>query len=282
MIVFKTCQQLLNYLEKAKAAGRKTGFVPTMGALHAGHTSLIRLSKAQADITICSIFVNPTQFNDPRDYEKYPVTIEKDILLLETEGTDILFLPSVQEMYPSGLQNGEHYNLGHLENILEGTYRPGHFQGVCRIMDRLLSIVQPHLLFLGQKDYQQCMVIKKLAQLKNFSTQIVIAPTLREKSGLAMSSRNMRLSDEAKEKATAIYEALKYIKENIGLMPVATLEQQAKNKIMQAGFEKVDYITICHANNLQPVEEWQPHAEMVAVCAAFIDGVRLIDNLLLQ
>ena len=145
--------------------GKTIGFVPTMGALHAGHISLIKASKNENPITVCSIFVNPTQFNDPKDFEKYPVTIEKDIDMLKEAGCDVLFLPSVEEMYPEGIVTENHYDLGYLETILEGKFRPGHFQGVCMVMQRLLKIVSRIDLYLGQKDYQQCMVIKRLIEL---------------------------------------------------------------------------------------------------------------------
>jgi len=281
MIVFKKVKQLSNNIQKLKHQGKKIGFVPTMGALHQGHISLIHLSKQQADINVCSIFVNPAQFNDPKDYEKYPVTIEQDLLLLEKNGNDLLFLPPVTEVYPGGVTENQHYALGFLEDILEGKYRPGHFQGVCKVMDRLLEIVQPDLLFLGQKDYQQCMVLKKLVELKGFATRIVISPTLREENGLAMSSRNMRLSENAKENATAIYQGLQYIKENVKNVPFGELKDNVADKLLKAGFEKVDYIEICNANTLEIINKYDTSIPMVVLCAAFIEGVRLIDNLLL-
>ena len=197
--------------------GKKYGFVPTMGALHAGHISLINDSKKASDLTVCSIFVNPTQFNDPKDFEKYPITIEKDIAMLEAAGCDILFLPEVAEMYPGGTSTSIHYELGYLETILEGHYRPGHFQGVCMIVHRLLDIVKPDNLYIGQKDYQQSMVIKKLIELTGMKelVDLNISPTLREAGGLAMSSRNMRLTEQERVKATAIYKTLHLIKEQL-------------------------------------------------------------------
>ena len=194
MIIYKESAALNIKLQKIKSEDQKIGFVPTMGALHAGHISLINDSREMGNTTVCSIFVNPTQFNDQKDFEKYPVDIEKDIYLLEKAGTEILFLPSVKEMYPEGLTTLYQYDLGFLETILEGFYRPGHFQGVCRIVHKLLNIVQPHHLFMGQKDYQQCMVIKRLITDYSINTQLNIVATERENSGLAMSSRNLRLS----------------------------------------------------------------------------------------
>ncbi|HUP11867.1 MAG TPA: pantoate--beta-alanine ligase, partial [Niastella sp.] len=165
MIIFKYADQLARYIEQQKKAGKLIGFVPTMGALHNGHITLINLCQQGTAVTVCSIFVNPTQFNNPTDYQLYPNTIEKDIEKLEAAGCDILFLPAIAEMYPQGTTNLEHYDLGYLETLLEGKFRPGHFQGVCQVMNRLLTMVKPHKLFMGQKDYQQCMVVSRLLQL---------------------------------------------------------------------------------------------------------------------
>src|SRR6186713_3613916 len=161
MILFKRAGDLAAWLAQQRKGGKTIGFVPTLGALHAGHISLIDISKRSAGVTVCSIFVNPTQFNDPNDFQKYPVTLEKDIYLLETAGTDVLFLPELSEVYPNGTKDLEHYDLGRLETIFEGKYRPGHFQGVCQVMRRLLDFVVPDDLFMGQKDYQQCMVVRR-------------------------------------------------------------------------------------------------------------------------
>lgn len=282
MIVYKKVEQLSNNIEKLKKKGLKIGFVPTMGALHNGHISLVELSKKANDISICSIFVNPTQFNDPRDYEKYPVTVEQDLLMLERSGVDIVFLPPVSEIYPACYNGDQHYALDYLETILEGRYRPGHFQGVCKVMDRLLQIVKSDNLYLGQKDYQQCMVIKKLIELKGFDTKINISPTKREENGLAMSSRNMRLSEKAKQDAAIIYKTLVFIKEDIKTGSVAHLKDWAVQSLVSAGFEKVDYVEICNADTLELMDEWNGKTPLVALCAAFIEGVRLIDNMILQ
>lgn len=269
-----------SYLQKLKSNNKKIGFVPTMGALHNGHLSLIKHSKTADNITVCSVFVNPVQFNDKKDFEKYPVTIENDIYLLEKEKVDILFFPPVEEMYPEGLETNFSYDLGYLETMLEGFYRPGHFQGVCRVMHKLLNIVQPNDLFMGQKDYQQCMVIKKLIETFGIPTLLHIVPTQREESGLAMSSRNLRLSSTAKQQAAALYKSLGFIKDNISAMPVQQLEKEASAIMFNAGFEKIDYIEICDADTLKPVTDNHKN-KMVALTAAFIEGVRLIDNLLL-
>ena len=278
MILFKTINELKKYIINKRSAGIRIGFVPTMGALHAGHLSLIRTSKKHTGLTVCSIFVNPTQFNDPSDYQQYPVTIEQDIRLLEQEGCDVLFLPEVKEIYPDDFQK-KLYNLGTLETYLEGKYRPGHFQGVCQVVDRLLTIVEPDQLFLGRKDYQQCMVIAELISQTGKHTSLQIVPTMRENSGLAMSSRNLRLSDADREKASAIYRALQWIKTNIEPGPTETMSANAGKMLTDAGFDKIDYISIAHAQNLEPIEHWDGQTPLVALAAAFISGVRLIDNI---
>src|SRR5690242_6983731 len=174
MIVFKKAADLSRHISLLKEENKTIGFVPTMGALHRGHLSLIEASKDQCDVTVCSIFVNPTQFNDPKDFEKYPITIEQDIKLLTQKDTDILFLPSVDEIYPDGVHHLAIYDLGALETVLEGKYRPNHFQGVCQVMDRLLHIVQAEKLFMGRKDYQQCLVVSRLIEIKGIPTNLSI------------------------------------------------------------------------------------------------------------
>jgi pantoate--beta-alanine ligase len=231
MILFKKSTDLINHLETQRNTGKSIGFVPTMGALHKGHISLIRASKGQCELTVCSIFVNPTQFNDPKDFQKYPSTIEDDIFLLEKNGTDILFLPEVEEIYPKGTKELEHYVLGNLEAILEGQYRPGHFQGVCQVMNRLLKVVNPDLLIMGQKDYQQCKVIEKLLSLSGSKVKFQISPTLREADGLAMSSRNRLLNAAERKNAAAIYQALSGITRDIRPGNLSGLLDKARSSV---------------------------------------------------
>lgn len=283
MILFKKAVELRKWLENQQSGNKKIGFVPTMGALHAGHISLIQSSKKENSVTVSSIFVNPTQFNDPKDFEKYPVTIEKDILLLEKAGCDILFLPSVKEIYPNGLKEKEHYDLGYVETVFDGKFRPGHFQGVCMVVQRLLEIVLPNRLYLGQKDYQQCMVITKLVELigLNHRIEIIICPTLREANGLAMSSRNMRLSKEEREIAGAIYCSMNTIKENLTKKDLHILKQEAQKMITSAGL-KPDYIEIVNAKDLSSINELSTNVKAVVLVAAFMNEVRLIDNMLLN
>lgn len=280
MIIFKYADQLARYIEQQKTAGKLIGFVPTMGALHNGHIALIDQSKKNTGVTVCSIFVNPTQFNNPSDYQLYPNTIEKDIEKLEAAGCDVLFLPAIAEMYPQGTTNLEHYDLGYLETLLEGKFRPGHFQGVCQIMNRLLTMVKAHKLFMGQKDYQQCMVVSRLLHLMKSPTELITCPTLREADGLAMSSRNMRLSPEDRQKATTIYKSLTLIKQecnNGGAWPV--IKNKASQLLTDAGF-KIDYVELADAQTLEPVTD--QNGPRVALIAAFLHDVRLIDNMLLN
>ena len=283
MNIFTTTEEIQKHIRQAREKGQIMGFAPTMGALHEGHLSLIEAAKAQTDVTIVSIFVNPAQFNDPADYKKYPITTDKDIALLEKSGTDVLFLPRVEEIYPDGTGGLEHYDLGYLETLLEGVYRPGHFQGVCQVMARLLGIVRTDHLYMGQKDYQQCMVVKRLLELIHIDkkVQLHICPTVREADGLAMSSRNLRLSPAARQKAVAISKALRYIKENLQPGDVSALAAAAKELLIHEGFE-VDYVAIADAGNLSPVQDWDGDTKLVALAAAFIDGVRLIDNMIVN
>lgn len=257
------------------------GFVPTMGALHEGHLSLIKRSKENCETTVCSIFVNPTQFNDPQDFDKYPKTTELDLEMLIKAGCDILFLPSVKEIYPSGTTNIPRYELGYLETVLEGKYRPGHFQGVCQVVDRLLEFVKPDCLFMGQKDFQQCMVVEKLIQIKNINSKLIISPTLREKDGLAMSSRNMRLNTFERNQAVFIYESLLQMKNNLHPGFVQTIKDQSVRFLTSKGF-KVDYAEIANAETLEIINEWNGTDKVVAVVAAYLNEIRLIDNMFLN
>lgn len=280
MIIFKQAKTLTDHLTQQKKNHKKVGFVPTMGALHQGHLSLVAASRSECDITVCSIFINPTQFNNSEDFKHYPVTIEKDLELLIAAGCDIVFLPPVEEIYPPGYPD-KHYELGIIENRLEGFYRPGHFQGVCQVVDRLLDIVSPENLYMGQKDFQQCMVVRKLLELtkKDKTVHLTIIPTTRETDGLAMSSRNLRLSQEEKKIATSIYKELLLIKNGIRSHSFDELKQTAKTHLEEQGF-RVDYAEIANQRDLSPAENL--HDSTVALIAASIGKVRLIDNLLLN
>jgi pantoate--beta-alanine ligase len=282
MILFKRAGDLAGWLQRQRKAGKEIGFVPTMGALHPGHISLIDISKRSMGITVCSIFVNPTQFNDPGDFQKYPITIEKDIYGLEKAGTDALFLPEPAGIYPGGTKDLEKYALGRLETILEGKYRPGHFQGVCQVVRRLLDIVQPDDLYMGQKDYQQCMVVRRLLDIIGSPTRLHPCPILREADGLAMSSRNMRLTEEERKKAPAIYQALTGLKERwrSGIDQAKSLAR-ARAVLENNGF-RMDYVEIADALTLGPVSSPAEQQPAVALIAAFLGEVRLIDNMALD
>jgi len=280
MVIFKNADQVSDFLSGLKKKDKNLGFVPTMGALHKGHVSLIQTSKEENDVTVCSIFINPAQFNNPEDFRRYPVTVEKDIELLIQSGCDVLFLPSVEQVYPPGYKK-KIYPLGNIETMLEGYYRPGHFQGVCEVMDRLMEIIQPQRLYLGQKDYQQCMVIRKLIELsgKQQQLELVVEPTIREEDGLAMSSRNLRLSKEDRAKAPVINKTLSYIKNNLGQIPLKTLRNTARTRLESEGFI-VDYVEIADAYTLETVRGQSE--KLVALVAASINNVRLIDNMILN
>lgn len=280
MLIFHTIQPLQKHLRSQRQRGQLVGFVPTMGALHPGHLSLIAQSKQEAGYTVCSIFVNPTQFNDPKDFEKYPVTIKADIEMLLKAGTDVLFLPAVQEIYPETPGKAEHFELGFLETVLEGKYRPGHFQGVCQVMYRLLTIVRADYLYMGQKDYQQCMVVSHLIAAKRIATKMHITPTLREADGLAMSSRNVRLDQEQRKTASAIFQTLNQMKAELRPGELTNIKERATSFLQSKGF-RVDYTELAHADTLALLDHWNGTDPVVAVIAAYLGEVRLIDNMVL-
>jgi pantoate--beta-alanine ligase len=279
MILFKRADLLQDHLAKLSSDGARIGFIPTMGALHDGHLELIRQSLNSGNTTVCSIFVNPTQFNNVTDFNKYPKTLEADIAKLGSVEADIVFVPEVADIYPDGLENLEKFNLGYLETILEGSSRPGHFQGVCQVMKRLLTIVNPHLLFMGQKDYQQCMVVSWLLSFMKSRTQLITAPTVRQTDGLAMSSRNTRLSDEGRRTAVTIHDTLIFIKRSLKPGNLSGLLDQARRSLTDKGFI-VDYVEIADAGNLELTGSWNGQTQLVCLVAAFLEEVRLIDNMI--
>lgn len=277
MIIFKKAKDLIKYLQKQKTIKGPIGFVPTMGALHEGHLSLIEQSKKKAGTTIVSVFVNPTQFNNKEDLEKYPRSVSKDVLLLEEKSCDILFLPDEKEIYPDEQSKRKHFDLGYLENILEGKFRPGHFQGVCLVVERLLNMVNPDFIFLGQKDFQQCLVIERLISILNKKIEVVVCPTLRESGGLAMSSRNLRLNDEERNRASQLQTALAFIKNKIGSVNFSTLKNETIEKLEHNGF-KIEYLELARQKDLEVLAECRPKENAVILIAAYLGNVRLIDN----
>ena len=281
MFLYHTLSELQQYLNSRRRLGEKIGFAPTMGALHAGHLDLIRHSKAQNACTVCSIFVNPTQFNDPKDLEKYPRTPEKDLAMLESVGTEVVFMPPVEEIYPPGLETTLQLDLGQLDKVMEGAFRPGHFQGMAQVVKRLLDIVQPDRLYMGQKDFQQFSIVGHMIRQLHLPVELVMVPTVRETDGLAMSSRNVRLSPEQRAAAPAIYQTLSWAKEQLGILPVAEIEAEAMHKLSLPEF-RPEYFQIVDGRTLLPVVEPIEHDWIVACVASWVGEVRLIDNLELK
>jgi pantoate--beta-alanine ligase len=278
MILFKKAKDLSEYIENQLLKDCKIGFVPTMGALHQGHISLLDKANAENNISIVSIFVNPTQFNNPEDFAKYPITLGADIEKLSKANCTILYAPSVQEMYPNGTTALQNYNIGNLDKSLEGEFRPGHFQGVCNVVHTLLLHTKPNNLYMGAKDYQQCMVVNKLIKITNLPIKLHVCPTLRETSGLAMSSRNKRLSEIGLQKAASIYAALNYIKDN-KTYNWDSVKNKASKIITAQGLE-MEYLILANATELNIMHEFDLEQPMVVLVAAYLEGVRLIDNFL--
>lgn len=280
MIIFKKVADIQSYLLKIREKGQIISFVPTMGALHSGHISLLQNAQNEDAVTVVSIFVNPTQFNDKKDYEKYPISVEDDIAMLTKAGCDILLLPSVEEVYPNGAEKMPTYNFGYLDTILEGEKRPGHFAGVGQVVARLLQIVAPHRLYMGQKDYQQCMVVKKLLSQLDLPTALIICPTQREPDGLAMSSRNRRLSEFQRAKAMLLYQCLVSIKTKQGDASFSIVQKECIDILKDKGFEP-EYVALADADDLTLLDDYDPNRSMVGLIVAWLGDVRLIDNMLL-
>jgi pantoate--beta-alanine ligase len=273
-------EELQLFLTQKKAESKTIGFVPTMGALHLGHISLIKESKKNTDVTVCSIFVNPTQFNNVNDLENYPRMPKQDADLLEEAGCDILFLPDVIEIYPSEAMRK--FSFGYLDAILEGAYRPGHYNGVAQVVSRLFDIVKPNLAFFGIKDYQQVLVVKALVKQLNLPIEIVASPTLRDKDGLALSSRNLLLNNDERKASTLLYTLLQQCKFLVNeKKPIADIKQFVKNELAKNSIYKLDYIAICEADTLIEANEFKHNVAYVALIACYVGKVRLIDNLML-
>lgn len=250
-----------------------------MGALHKGHLSLIKAAKEQSDVVVCSIFVNPTQFNDPKDLEKYPRPIEADIELLKAAHCDILFLPSVTEIY-NQTKNWV-INLEGLDEQLEGKIRPGHYQGVTQVINILFDIIKPTRAFFGQKDYQQVLVIDKMKHLLNISTTIVMCPTVREADGLAMSSRNVHLSPIERKNATALFKSLQLAQAHLANQSIDEVTKQATHFLKNSPGVELEYFEVCDGQTLLPTSD-KNSASLVALVAAKLGNTRLIDNILLK
>jgi pantoate--beta-alanine ligase len=282
MLIFKRVSDLQKYLKTLKGKGAQIGFAPTMGALHRGHISLVERSKAECDITIVSIFVNPTQFNDAKDLEKYPRTPERDIELLAEAGCQILFMPDVADIYPDGMTPSVKFNFGKLDRVLEGVFRPGHFDGMAQVVHRFLDIVQPHRLFMGQKDFQQFTIVAKMLELMQSKTKIVMCDILREEDGLAMSSRNVRLNPEIRAKASLIYKTLSMASDMVGEYSPSEIHRTAVQKLRAEPLFKVEYFEIVDGRTLLPIQLFEDTDYAVAVTAVWAGEVRLIDNMILK
>lgn len=279
MLIFKTVEDLQQHILSLKKQNLIIGFVPTMGALHNGHLSLIQQSKQTTDITVCSIFVNPTQFNDTKDLEKYPRTTEQDIDLLNSAQTDIIFLPSVEAIYPTDIDTSVNLDFGTLDKLMEGEHRPGHFAGVAQVVKRLLDIVLPTKLFMGQKDYQQFCICRNMMEQFNLSTEIIMCPIIRAESGLAMSSRNMRLTEKERMIATNIHRVLLATKFNFDKTKINQLKTNAIFTLNNIPEFRLDYFEIADGKTLMPATKTSEN--IVACTAVFLGEVRLIDNMIL-
>lgn len=278
MFIFRQAEALSAFLATLQ---KPVGFVPTMGALHAGHQSLFARAVVDGVFTVASVFVNPTQFNDPKDYEKYPITTAEDLKMLTEAHCDAVYLPSLEDVYPDGPEKMPAFDFGPLETVLEGATRPGHFRGVGQVVSRLLDIVRPQHLYLGQKDFQQCRIIADLIRQKHAAIELHICPTVREADGLAMSSRNRRLSDFERSKAGVIYQCLVSIEAQKETRPFDIIAKESRELLQHKGFE-VEYIALADAETLTLLDYYDPSRKMVALIAARLGGIRLIDNLVLS
>jgi len=279
MITFTTIKEIQKYLRQFRKKGKSVGFVPTMGALHEGHLMLIRRSKAENDITVCSIFVNPIQFNNMEDLTKYPRMPATDSRLLAGEGCDIVFIPAEEEMYPGGKKPEVEVDFGILDKVMEAKFRPGHFKGVAVVVKRLFDIVEPTRAYFGKKDFQQLAVIKYMVKMMKIPVEVISCNTVRENDGLAMSSRNLRLTIGERTIAPYIYQVLSRVKEMAGIMPIEELKNWAIKKIQEKQELRVEYFEIADKNTLLPLDDWTCRDKAMAFAAVYLGDVRLIDNI---
>jgi pantoate--beta-alanine ligase len=281
MFLFKKSADLRHFLDLRKKQGQTVGFVPTMGALHQGHASLVRQAAVATDVSVCSIFVNPTQFNEATDLAKYPRTPEKDIALLLESGCTVLFLPDVPEIYPDGQQSTLNIDFGQLDQPMEGAHRPGHFKGMAQVVKRLLDIVQPDQLFMGQKDYQQFAIVQHMISVLQLPVKLVMSATVRETDGLAMSSRNLRLTAEQRAIAPLIFQTLISAKEALLAESPQTVSGAAMKALNVPGIVP-EYFEIVDGKTLHTINKMDEHNVVVACTAVKLGEVRLIDNLVMK
>ena len=279
MKIFNNIVDLQNELFYLKKANKKIGLVPTMGALHQGHASLVKQCVADNDITIVSVFLNPTQFNDPKDLERYPRTFEEDCKILNEVGADIVFAPTPKEMYPT--PDNRHFEFPPTSTVMEGAKRPGHFNGVCQVVSRLFYITKPHNAYFGEKDWQQICVIKQLVKYLNLDINIIECPIIREESGLAMSSRNSLLTSEERAIAANIYRILKESVAKKDSLSVDELQQEVINSINTIDQLEVEYFEIVDGNTLETVHSWNDSPYIVGCITVYCGAtpIRLIDHI---
>ena len=283
MLVLQKVIDIKNQIAHLKKQRKQIGFVPTMGALHAGHLALVKQAAAENDVVIVSIFVNPTQFNNVTDLEKYPRTPERDIDLLSTTPAAIVFMPSTEEVYISMADMPMHnFNFNHLDKVLEGEFRPGHFDGMSRVVNRLLQIIEPNNLYMGLKDFQQFTIVKSMLKQARSKVNLIPGETLRESDGLAMSSRNTRLTPEQRAVAPKIYSVLKDIQERATSITPKELELYARDVLNTEPQFRVEYLVIVDGKTLLPIQKFSETDFAVALVAVFIGDVRLIDNIILK
>jgi pantoate--beta-alanine ligase len=277
MEIIQTIDKLKSFLSEERKQGKTIGFVPTMGALHNGHLSLVRQCRKENDVCVVSIFVNPTQFNDRNDLKTYPRTLEKDCEMLKPLACDYIFAPSEEEMYP--VPDTRVFNLGPVAEVMEGQKRPGHFNGVVQIVSKLFGVVAPGNAYFGEKDFQQIAVIREMVRQLHLPVNIIACPIVREKDGLAMSSRNTRLTAEQREIAPAIARTLKESCTFAAMKSVKETKDRVINTLNRIPPLRVEYFEIVDGNTLQPVENWNDTKNPVGCIAVFCGDVRLIDNI---
>jgi len=281
MEIIRSRQNLDSYISKIKNQSQKIGFVPTMGALHLGHISLCeRALNDDNDVVVSSIFVNPTQFNNSEDLEKYPKTEEKDLKMLEEVGAHAVYIPKISDMYPEGIVR-KNYDFGGIENEMEGKFRLGHFDGVGTVVSELFRQIMPNNAYFGEKDYQQLVIIRKLVNIENMCINIHEVPIYREPNGLAMSSRNMRLSSENRKEASVIYKTLKMVNDLFPVLDYAEIKQKVENIFLQTKFN-LEYFTIADEETLKEADFFYENKNYRAFIAVFAGDVRLIDNMKLN
>ena len=272
--------ELKRRIDYLKSAGKVVGLVPTMGSLHDGHVSLIKIAKEHCDVVVCSIYINPTQFNDQKDFEKYPENLSIDLEILENVGCDFVFTPNAKGIYPEGIKNTE-YEIGSIGEVMEGKFRKGHFNGVIQVVKRLFDMVNPDVAVFGMKDFQQLAIIYWMIDYFKYNIKIIGAPIYRESDGLAMSSRNIRLSNEERKIAVNLSKTLFYIRDNYKNNPLSELKKSAEERLKTIDNLLLEYLEIVDTTNLQPILESDTPSSVGVFIAAKVGEVRLIDNVVL-